>query len=82
MNDKEDIVKLLLENGAKANTKRLSYKSTLLEACVRGQSGIVKLLLEAGAGPNAYSEKAGGNPVETATQHNHPEIVMLLLPKS
>ncbi len=79
---REDIVKLLLENGAKPTSRRLSYSNPLLEACVRGQIGIVRLLLEAGASPDAYHEKAGGNPVQTATRDNHPEIVALLLPKS
>ena len=77
VNDRGDIVKLLLENGAEPNSI-----SALLEACGRGQSSIVRLLLEAGANPDAYNEKAGGNPVATATRSNYPEVVSLLLPKS
>ena len=80
--DRGNIVKLLLENGAKPNLKRLVSNSALLEACGSGQSSIVRLLLEAGANPDAYVEKAGNNPAEAATRNNYPEVVSLLLPKS
>lgn len=82
MKDREDIVQLLLENGAEPGSRGFSSNTALLEACGRGQSGIVRLPLEAGANPNAYHEKAGGNPVKTATRNNHLEVVSLLLPKS
>lgn len=80
--DREDIVKLLLENGAQPNSEWFSTNTALREACKRGQSGIVRHLLEAGADPNAYNEKAGGNPLEIATQNDHLEVVSLLLSKS
>ena len=83
MNYREDIVKLLLENGAKPDAQSVfSVSYALMEACQRGQIGIVKLLLEAGADPNVYHEKGGGNPVVAATRSNNPQVLSLLLPKS
>ena len=82
VNDREDMVKLIIDSGANVNARGLSYDNPLLEACIHGHTGIVRLLLEAGASPDAYNEKAGGNPIETATRQNHPDIVALLLPKS
>ena len=82
VNDREDIVKLLLENEAKPISESLSSNTALLKTCTRGQSDIVRLLLEAEANPNAYDERVDDNPLKTAIENDHLEVVSLLLLKA
>jgi len=78
-----DVVKVLLERGAKPSTPSRDQGFTPLHSAVATDAGdataeIVRLLLDAGADPNAKS-KEGGTPLHSAAFTGHLEITELLL---
>ncbi|KAK4220622.1 hypothetical protein QBC38DRAFT_525549, partial [Podospora fimiseda] len=76
----QEIVKLLLDEGADVNAQGGLYDNALQAASLEGHQEIVKLLLDKGAGVN---EQGGfyGNALQAASSKDHQEIVKLLLDK-
>ncbi|RDK39595.1 ankyrin [Aspergillus phoenicis ATCC 13157] len=78
---KEDIVKLLLDDGANVNAKGEVYgeKLTALHAASKaGHLGVVQALLDKGADVNAQCEYQG-TALKDALRYGKREIVQLLL---
>ena len=73
-----EIVKLLLEAGAKVNAKGKNDMTALYLASLNNQTEIVKLLLEAGAKVDA-KDNYGDTALYIASLRNNTEIVKLLL---
>ncbi len=75
----KEIVKILLDNGAKVNAESLRGDTALHFACAgNGQEKIVKLLLAAGANVNA-TNRCGTTPLSKATAFCRDDLVKLLL---
>jgi ankyrin repeat protein len=75
------VVKLLLEKGAKLETKDTDYGRTpLLWAAENGHVVVVKLLLEKGAKLETKA-KYGQTPLLWAAKNSHTAVVKLLLEK-
>jgi hypothetical protein len=78
-----EIVRLLLERGADANTKEdISGFTALMSASVNGHTEIVALLLEKGADLNAKATSNGTTALIMAAEEGHMEVVKLLLSKN
>jgi len=76
-----DMVRLLIELGAKANAQTAYPLSPLFNASYKGDSEIVGLLLDAGADVNAPGYE-GMPSIAGAVARGHAEIVALLLDRS
>jgi ankyrin repeat protein len=76
--DLEDVVKLLIEDGADVNTQGGRYSSSLQAASAQGHEQIVKLLLMNNADVNAQGGEHG-NALCAASARGHEQIVKLLL---
>jgi ankyrin repeat protein len=73
-----DIVKMLLEKGANANTMSSTNVSPLILASSDGSVGIVKLLISHGA--NIETKDSGGNTaLMKAAANGHADVVQFLL---
>ncbi|XP_013406236.1 tankyrase-1 [Lingula anatina] len=73
-----DMVKLLLDSGAKVNPENAWGSTPLHEAALHGHEDVVKLLLEHGADPN-ITDKYGWAPLHGAAYGGHEDTVKLLL---
>ncbi|CAI2731420.1 unnamed protein product [Schistosoma spindalis] len=73
-----EVVRELIERGAKPNTATKKGNTALHIASLAGQFEVVKLLLEAGAEVNIQAQN-GFTPLYMAAQENHLEVVRLLL---
>ncbi len=74
----EEIVRILIENGADVNAASIYGSTALSEAAVKGNTTIVRMLLEAGAKVDA-ANKWGKTPLKWATDSGHQETVEILL---
>ena len=72
-----EIVKLLLEAGAKANARALNRATYYGDRSGYGE--IVKLLLEAGVDPNTQSDSGRFSPLKNAVKGGYNDIVKILL---
>ncbi len=76
--NQEDIVKLLLNNGANVNLTSEHGITPLFVASVNGHENIVKLMLKNGANAN-FANNRGITPLMEASANGHKNIVELLL---
>lgn len=77
-----EVVQVLLRNGPDPNAVHATYYSALREAATIGNLGILRLLLLAGADPNAPTslrQSEDCTALEVAVNHGHLEAVRLLL---
>lgn len=83
----EDLLRGIKNSGksrkAAVNTQEQGGRTALIWACLKGHTGCVKLLLEAGADVNLADgdEDSGGTPLSWAASHGNAEILDLLLGK-
>lgn len=77
----ENIVRLLLENGAKAEATNNQRMTILTAAAQQGKVELVKLLLKTGkVKPDAHDGKASYcTPISYAIEEGHEEVVRILL---
>ncbi|OQD87404.1 hypothetical protein PENSOL_c078G10565 [Penicillium solitum] len=78
LNGHESVVQLLLDHGARVNSKGGDYGYALVAACFKGHMKIVQLLLKRGAHVNAQGGRHGYALV-AACFKGHMKIVQLLL---
>ena len=67
-----------IKSGADLDALGLQGGCALLEAASAGQALCVKMLLEAGANPNAGHAHSGDTPAQWAAKHEDPECLRLL----
>ena len=80
--DDPEAVQRLLHEGAEINAVKGEFKtSILMEAAVRGNVGVMKLLIENGADVN-MADKDGWTALMGATVQGHMESVKLLWSKA
>jgi ankyrin repeat protein len=76
-------VQQFLDAGANVNIVHPYGRSTLGTAAAHGSTEILKLLLEARAGINAYSERVGAwSSLQAAAERGYPDAVRMLLDAS
>lgn len=75
---KQNIVKLLLQEGVNVNAQGGQYGSALYAASAAGHEDIVQLLLNNGADANIQGGKYGTT-LQAASSAGHKDIVQLLL---
>ncbi|KAI1699079.1 ankyrin repeats (3 copies) domain-containing protein [Ditylenchus destructor] len=79
-NEKEEIVKALLESGADANAIAGNYGWTpLLRAAICGKTEMAKMFMEKGADVMAKTKSGVFTPLMNAASGNYEEIVKTLL---
>lgn len=76
-----DVVKILLNNGAKTDITDNFGHTALYYASKNGQLEVVRLLLDKGAGADVQGHNRNGTPLLLAAQNGDIEIVKLLLAK-
>ena len=74
-----DVVKVLLDNGAKVDVTDNWDITALTYASKNGQVDVVKLLLDRGAGVDAQGHSGNGTPLYFAARAGEVEVVKLLL---
>jgi ankyrin repeat protein len=74
-----EVVKLLLNAGAKVNFAPKIYDAALYEASRNGQKELVKLFLDAGATVDFKDRSNSRTALHTASANGHKEVVELLL---
>ena len=77
----EELVKLLLDQGAEINAQGRGYGNALQSASGRGHEQIVRLLFDQGADVNAQGGQHG-NALQAALPGGHEQTVKLLLDQS
>lgn len=75
-----EVVKLLLDKGAKVNIQNEAGSTSLMKAAYNGHFEIVKLLIDKGASVN-LKEKHGSTALIKSVARGHTKIVKLLLNK-
>ena len=80
MNGREAIVKILLKQGVKIDSKDSKGNRTpLLYAAIWGHVAIVKLLLGSGAEIDSTDSEHGRTPLSYAAEYGHTAVIKLLL---
>lgn len=77
--DKDEIVKLLLKNGANVNAYDMLSTTPLMTAAISGSNKTVKVLIAAGADKDAYGGPGGATALSFAVTHRHLETVRVML---
>ncbi|KAF2728961.1 ankyrin repeat protein [Polyplosphaeria fusca] len=72
--NREEIAKLLLERGAKTESRDESNWTPLHWAASRGHLNMTKILLEHGADPEAMDDE-GQTPRQRAEQRGHTQVL-------
>lgn len=77
----QDLVLTLLRQGVRPNNRQYEKKghTALTIACDSGHEGIVKLLLDHGADPNAKNNSSDRSPLFWAAGSGHTDLIRLLL---
>ncbi|MBL8813649.1 MAG: ankyrin repeat domain-containing protein [Planctomycetaceae bacterium] len=83
----DDLVKQLLERGARVDQKAAGGRTALHESAGHGRLSTSSILLQAGANPNAFSEEKtktgqtlyGLSPLASSIHSGNPEVVNLLI---
>jgi hypothetical protein len=78
MNDKADIVQLLIEGGAKVNVVNEEAQTPLLRACRLGRHEAVDMLLDADA-QATVTDREGGSPLMKAAYGGLADIIEKLI---
>ncbi len=73
VNNRADIVAILLERGADINEAGSDGKTALIRAAWYGHTDVVKILLEKGADVNA-KDKKGKTALNYAVEKDHTDI--------
>ncbi|KAL2004800.1 hypothetical protein VTN00DRAFT_3073 [Thermoascus crustaceus] len=76
-NGHTEVVKLLLEKGAEADSLDFKQITPLWSAAQEGCDQIVRLLIEKGADLEATSADGSRRPIHQAAQNGHTEVVKL-----
>ena len=74
----KDIVELLLNNGARVDTKNREGNDALLLACSKGFTKVVQVLLQAGSNPRVVND-LGNTIVHMCAMTGHSELLDMLL---
>ncbi len=75
----EEVVRLLLERGAKPDTLTVAKQTPLLLAVQQGHVAVARLLLERGANPNRFAGNTFRSFLGTAAWQGNADMVRLLL---
>ena len=82
-NDHTDIVRLLLDKGAKPNIPdeygEAEGESPLKTAARNGHKDVVKLLIDRGADPNMFNEHKEDTALHDAARMGHNDVIQMLL---
>ncbi len=81
INDHKDVVKFLVDRGAKVDAKDKNGMTPLLLAIMNNYKDVVELLLASKAGVNARCRNDGRTPLFFAVQGHSKDMVELLLAK-
>ena len=77
LNDKVDVLRILLARGARIEAKNLTFNSALHHAAEGGSLAATRVLLIAGADPNAVN-LGGSTPRDVAVRNGHLEVAVML----
>lgn len=77
-NNKDEMVKLLLDKGAKPNVILVSGDTLLIQAATAGSLNIVRLLVEAGVSVN-HESNFRHTALTMASEKGHKDVVLFLL---
>lgn len=78
--EREDIVKTLIEAGAGLNTQGDCWETPLMVAASTGNLSITRILVEASACINYFTDEFGNTALMVAADEGHQEIFDYLLP--
>ncbi len=76
---RQNVVTLLLKNGASIFTTSADGKTALYLACQEGHVDVAELLLKQGSDPSVRAEESGWTPLIAASSCGHSAVVQLLL---
>ena len=74
-----DVIKLLLEKGAKVNLQDSNGQTSLIYASMCGKTEVVQLLIKYNADTSIMETLTGRTAIDMAIEEGHSDIVELLL---